>query len=239
MIKEALINELYSLNLSNTEQRTWKDSLDAKVAAQISALALGQNASQYSANIGANISKNAGEADQTSTSIPPTTNAAKIWNYLIINHNFTPHGAAGVIGNLMQESSPNIDPTFKQYGGGPGRGIMQWTVSERWASLLSWATGAGRDPNDLYTQLDWMIMEMKSYKHKGNSVFSYFLTINDVKEAVYLFETTMEKAGKPLMEKRYRYAQSVFDNFSEGGKDKSGSPSFKGRTLKYWEDKYG
>src|SRR5260221_12348293 len=37
--------------------------------------------------------------------------------------------AAGIIGNLMQES--NVDPTAAQPGG-PGRGIAQWSVGGRW-----------------------------------------------------------------------------------------------------------
>src|SRR5678816_3004847 len=40
--------------------------------------------------------------------------------------------AAGVVGNLIQES--NVIPTAVQYGGGPGRGIAQWSVGGRWDS---------------------------------------------------------------------------------------------------------
>src|ERR1700677_3602014 len=40
--------------------------------------------------------------------------------------------AAGIVGNLMQES--DVDPSSVQYGGGPGRGIAQWSVGGRWGS---------------------------------------------------------------------------------------------------------
>ena len=38
--------------------------------------------------------------------------------------------AAAVVGNLIQESS--VNPKALQYGGGPGRGIAQWSVGGRW-----------------------------------------------------------------------------------------------------------
>ena len=41
-----------------------------------------------------------------------------------------PFQAAGIVGNLEQES--NVEPTAIEYGGGPGRGIAQWSVGGRW-----------------------------------------------------------------------------------------------------------
>src|SRR5215471_678256 len=38
--------------------------------------------------------------------------------------------AAGIVGNLDQESG--VNPNSVQYGGGPGRGIAQWSVGGRW-----------------------------------------------------------------------------------------------------------
>src|ERR1043165_8022257 len=40
--------------------------------------------------------------------------------------------AAGIVGNLMQESS--VSPTAVESGGGPGRGIAQWSIGGRWNS---------------------------------------------------------------------------------------------------------
>jgi len=82
-------------------------------------------------------------------------NSQKVYNTLT-SMGWTPQAAAGVIGNLMQESS--VNPTSHQGGGGPGRGIMQWTESERWASLKKWA--GKRDPWALDTQVQYMLKEM-------------------------------------------------------------------------------
>src|SRR5690349_1628456 len=49
-----------------------------------------------------------------------------------VSKGLTKFQAAGIVGNLMQES--NVIPTAVQYGGGPGRGIAQWSVGGRWDS---------------------------------------------------------------------------------------------------------
>src|SRR5260221_13717659 len=38
--------------------------------------------------------------------------------------------AAAIVGNLDQESG--VSPTISQSGGGPGRGIAQWSAGARW-----------------------------------------------------------------------------------------------------------
>lgn len=67
--------------------------------------------------------------------------------------------AAGIVGNLIQESGVNPKSVQK---GGPGRGIAQWSAGGRWDSgknsLKSWA--GSKDPLDLLTQLDFMWYEM-------------------------------------------------------------------------------
>jgi hypothetical protein len=66
--------------------------------------------------------------------------------------------AAGIVGNLIVESG--VDPTKQQYGGGPGRGIAQWSVGDRWDTLLAYARARSIDPLDLTTQLDFIWFEM-------------------------------------------------------------------------------
>src|SRR5215472_13538310 len=56
-------------------------------------------------------------------------NAQTAYEYFV-GQGLTSFQAAGIVGNLEQES--NIDPTIKQFGGGPGRGIAQWSAGGRW-----------------------------------------------------------------------------------------------------------
>jgi len=144
------------------------------------------------------------------------TNAEKVFNYLV-GYGFTEQAAAGIIGNLMQESG--VNPMSKQLGGGPGRGIMQWGTGPgsggRWDALVAWATSSGKDPWKLDTQVEWMMKEMRSY-----GTLNRLKGVTDVKKAVEIFEREMEKAGVPNYPRRYRFAADALASFGSG---KSGS----------------
>ncbi len=137
------------------------------------------------------------------------TNAEKVFRYLVDTEGFTPEAAAGIIGNLMQESG--VNPKSKQLGGGPGRGIMQWTESERWASLTAWANNSGKDPWALETQVEWMVKEMKSY-----GTYNRIKGVSSYKRAVEIFEREMERAGTPNYPRRYQFAADALASFSSG-----------------------
>jgi len=140
------------------------------------------------------------------------TNAEKVFNFLL-GAGFTEQAAAGVIGNLMQESG--VNPKSKQLGGGPGRGIMQWGTGPgsggRWDALVAWASSSGKDPWSLDTQVEWMMKEMRSY-----GTYNRLKGVTDVKKAVVIFESEMEKAGVPNYPRRYQYAADALASFGGG-----------------------
>ena len=165
---------------------------------------------------------------QPSDDLPPgsgtltgNTNAEKVFNYLI-GYGFTPQAAAGVVGNLMQESG--VNPNSNQHGGGPGRGIMQWGTGagsgQRWDALTAWATSSGKDPRSLDTQVEWMMKEMHQ-----RGTFKRLKGLSNVKAATDLFEKEMEGAGTPIMENRYKYAADALASFGGGG---AGGPGMTG-----------
>ena len=146
-------------------------------------------------------------------------NAQAAWTYFT-GAGFTPQCTAGIMGNLQQESG--IDPTKKQYGGGPGRGIGQWTVSEgRFAGLKAHASSKGKDWTDLQSQLEWVDLELQG---KDSSTLSHlkrlcggydaFKQITDLRRACDIFEQAFERAGKPMMANRYKYAEQFYSKFS-------------------------
>ena len=65
----------------------------------------------------------------SSTEQDLSSNTHTAFNYFVAK-GLTKRQSAGIVGNLLQESSMN--PTIKQYGGGPGRGIAQWSGGGRW-----------------------------------------------------------------------------------------------------------
>jgi hypothetical protein len=145
-------------------------------------------------------------------SLTGNTNAEKVFNFLK-GSGFTEQAAAGVIGNLMQESG--VNPKSKQLGGGPGRGIMQWGTGPgsggRWDALVAWAGSSGKDPWVLDTQVEWMMKEMRSY-----GTYNRLKGVTDVKKSVVIFESEMEKAGVPNYPRRYQYAADALASFGGG-----------------------
>jgi len=67
---------------------------------------------------------------------------------------FGPFAAAGVTGNLMQESTPAINPLE------PGGGIAQW-LGSRYTAMVSWVTGQGLEPNSLPGQLAFLAYDVR------------------------------------------------------------------------------
>ena len=134
-----------------------------------------------------------------------SANAEKVWTGLKAQ-GFTDESAAGILGNLQQESG--IEPTRKQGGGGPGRGIMQWTVNQRWATLTSWAQGKNMNPEDLDTQFQFMVKEMHDY-----GIYDRQRVITNIEEAVKYFHDTMEKSADKSMSVRNGYAHGFYNTY--------------------------
>lgn len=100
-----------------------------------------------------------GASDGGSVVLTGNDNIQKAYNYFLDNGFNNIHSAA-IVANLMAESG--VNPKSNQGGGGPGRGIAQWTESERWQTLLKFADEQGSDPYELGTQLAFMSYELKN-----------------------------------------------------------------------------
>lgn len=147
-------------------------------------------------------------------------NEEKAWNYFA-QKGFTAAAVAGILGNLKQESG--VDPKKKQGGGGPGRGLVQWESGGRWNSLLKWAKKEGRSEWSIETQLDYLWKELtdsgsyeKQLLDKNFGGINGLKAMTDYKEAVQAFERSVERAGKPNMTNRYKYAKEYLDKFGGG-----------------------
>ena len=110
---------------------------------------------------------------------------------------FTREAAAGIVGNLLAESG--INPKSEQYGGGPGRGIAQWSVDERWQTYLKFAKNRGLEPTDLDAQLRFIIHEMPSQMGESAKTIK---TMTDSNAAAKLFMDKYERPGTPNWDRR-------------------------------------
>jgi len=128
--------------------------------------------------------------------------------------------AAGIVGNLIQESG--VDPTIAQYGGGPGRGIAQWSEGGRWNAShddnVEWyAAREAQSKESLTLQLEFVWYELTTYGY-GYSALRSSTTLS---EAEYAFQRDYEICGECEQSERVHYAQEVLSAYGGG----SGSSS--------------
>lgn len=170
-------------------------------------------------------------------SLKGTTNAQKIWNFLI-DKGLSPHGAAGLMGNLNAESGlcpTNLQNTYEQklgmndvqytaavdagtYGNfvkdSAGYGLAQWTYWSRKEALLKYAKAAKASIGDLETQLCFLWKELsESYA----SVLSTLKTATSIRAASDAVLTKYERPanmGTAVQEKRAAYGQTYYDQFA-------------------------
>jgi hypothetical protein len=137
--------------------------------------------------------------------------------------------SAGVIGNLMQESSMN--PAAVQFGGGPGRGIAQWSVGGRWDTspndnVTSFANARGLSRGALNTQLDFIWFELTTFSGYGLSSLRAATTVT---QAVIAFQDKYEICGTCDSSRRIAFAQEALNAF--GGSNNACSVHSDGRLF--------
>ena len=124
----------------------------------------------------------------------------------------SPEQAAGIVGNLDQESG--MDPEIEQSGGGPGRGIAQWSAGGRWdtgtPNCTDYAADQGKDVLSLDLQLDFIWYELNQVPAYGLEDLRAATTVED---AVQIFQDKYEICGQCAEGNRLRYAQAALDAF--------------------------
>ena len=147
---------------------------------------------------------------------------------------YTEAQSAGIVGNLMAESGIDIDPTIHQVGGGPGRGIAQWTENQRWQVLLEFAEVFGLNEWDLGTQLSFIVFELQGIPEppagetisgaagmsaSGNYTWGHddLIATDTPEEAALVFLNEFERAGVRAETRRQGYARTVSDGFAGRG----------------------
>lgn len=127
----------------------------------------------------------------------------------------TKRQAAGIVGNLDQESG--MDPTIKQYGGGPGRGIAQWSVGGRWDTYsgdnevhyTNVVLGVSR--YNLTGQLKFVWHELTTFSYYGLAQVKASTTING---AVVAFQDHYEGCGTCNTAAREKYAADAYARYA-------------------------
>lgn len=180
---------------------------------------------------GSTVSTDGGDSVSVSSNCGPCTiggssgsvpidgeNPKRMFEYLV-GQGLTPEQAAGVTGNAMAESGADIDPSAAN--GNNYRGIFQWDTRVRWARLVAWAQGAGKNPELFEVQLEYAWIEATE---RGN--IKGLQEQDSVELATWYWGRFFEVAiinGNPSTEpltnvqhldKRTEYAWSVFNQYS-------------------------
>lgn len=134
-----------------------------------------------------------------------------IWKYLK-KENWTDTAIAGVLGNFQQES--HLSPSLVE-SNGIGYGLGQWSFARRTA-LETYAAGLGKPVNDMYMQLDYLMVE--SGEHSFVSHYSK-TNFSSAAEAAINWCTNWERPDKRkarLGEVRIPYAMAYYEHYVNG-----------------------
>lgn len=150
----------------------------------------------------------------SSTEQDLSSNTHAAFNYFVAR-GLTKRQSAGVVGNLLQESSMN--PSAVQYGGGPGRGIAQWSVGGRWDHSYHdnnvWYANIklGKSRWNLSAQLAFIWYELHSVGGYGLGALRASTTIRG---ATIDFERYYEICGACDESRRISYATQVYNAYA-------------------------
>ncbi|MET0979817.1 MAG: phage tail tip lysozyme, partial [Candidatus Saccharimonadales bacterium] len=120
---------------------------------------------------------------------------------------YTPSQAAGIVGNLLGESGPEMHPGQSQIGG-PAFGIVQWEGGR----LLDLGAFAGKDQADFMTQLRFMKHE---FLGKERTAFNAIKATANRKDAAIVTRKMYERPSVHRDEERAAYADAVGDAFNK------------------------
>ncbi len=92
------------------------------------------------------------------SSVPPVGAAGNVrteaaFVQYLESQGISPNGAAGIVGNLEQESGLNAKT--------PGGGLAQW-LGNRWSAMVAWTTKQNLDPNSNAGQLTYIVYDLRA-----------------------------------------------------------------------------
>ena len=127
--------------------------------------------------------------------------------------------AAGVVGNLQQESGPSLDPRASN---GTHNGIAQWDEANRWGNgVVKFAADMNGDPYDLAIQLRFLAWEMgltdewKDHPSTNGGVADAVRATSTPEEAAEVFEATFERSGGSALSQRQANARALYDKYKD------------------------
>lgn len=161
------------------------------------------------------------QPDEANGDTPSPSPAIHAMNRLVNELGIDPKAASGIVGGLMLESGGNttdISPTVKNPKSG-SYGIGQW-LGSRQDDLMAFAEETGGDPNDLDTQISFLIHELKGSE---NGALQEIIKAQSPDEAGRLADKFYERSEgtDEIRNQKAANAQKIYDIFMNGGADPS------------------
>lgn len=176
---------------------------------------------------GNNICSNAGSSSNLGNVKVTGENVRDAFNYFVqqfgtlpsISPDLAKIYAAAVVGNFYHESA-GVNPTINQTGGGPGRGIAQWSVNERWQGVIKLAAdlrknGGSASEWDLAVQLQFAWKEITE-DWGGSRTDLLKQTTLDAATVSFSSKYERPNPAKAQNEKRIGYANDIIKQFGDG-----------------------
>ncbi|HEY4238570.1 MAG TPA: phage tail tip lysozyme [Kofleriaceae bacterium] len=151
--------------------------------------------------------------DQEVNGPPPTAfaNDQAAFDFFV-GKGLTNFQAAGIVGNLDQESG--VNPNSVQ-SGGPGRGIAQWSVGGRWdtsnPNVVAYAAAQNEGVHTLNLQLEFIWHELTTVGYG----YTQLQATTNVTDATITFMDRYEICGTCASSQRVAYAMSVLNAYGQ------------------------
>lgn len=150
------------------------------------------------------------EKEDVTNTLSGKNNKDKIWNYLL-KAGFTEEQAAGIMGNIQQESYFDTKATNKRSG---AYGLCQW-LGDRKKRLKSFADKNNKSMSNLNVQLDFMMAELNGREKKAKSHLNKVKQRNEngVKKAAYVWDKYYERSGGGSIVSRKKNALKIYRHY--------------------------
>jgi len=143
--------------------------------------------------------------------------------------------AAGIVGNLQQESGESLDPKASN---GTHTGIAQWDNENRYPKLVEFAKGVNADPSEFTTQLRYLVWDLTLTNEWSGHTGEYGRALKAIQaastpeDAAAAYEDTYENSGGQALETRKKNARTLYDKYKDDASlASSKSSSAKGTTA--------
>lgn len=170
--------------------------------------------------------------ESTDAGFAGNNNVETAFNFFNGRQGISAAQSAGIVGNFMRESGPELNTSALNLDGSASFGIAQW-LGGRKAGLINYARSQGKEATDIMVQLDYVMVELNGGYNK--SVLVPLLKTTTPEEAAILWENKYEiskdEVGDAGMAKRINYANDVFKlygNNSPGSTPLSNCPAAPG-----------